>query len=226
MQDALATTWKATFPGMRFLSYRITSAVPYDAAIHNKIRDDPEFFVRWEHEAGNSSAPGNGSVCQNYLSPCFNDPRRINDPDHNCSFEIRAAAYNWNHPGVGDWYLEHVLYPSLLHCDGIWLDGNGFDNGAWMCSGFCCGAKNASLAPFYTIYKLHRFTKTGSGQTQGNVQKRCVFPGFGAENSPQNQSMIDSFKAAQLVRMRLFLRRFLPHTGYVPSQARDSHQKR
>ena len=32
-----------------------------------------------------------------------------------------------------------MIYPSLTHCDGIWLDGNGYDNGAWMCSGFCCG---------------------------------------------------------------------------------------
>ena len=23
--------------------------------------------------------------------------------------------------------------------NGIWLDGNGYDNGAWMCSGICCG---------------------------------------------------------------------------------------
>jgi hypothetical protein len=160
MQDALARKWKAAFPGgMRFLSYRITSAVPYDAVINEKMVSAPDFFVRWEHEA-NSSTPGNGSICQNYLSPCFNDPRRINDPTHNCSFEIRAAAYNWNNPAVGDWYLENVLYPSLVHCDGIWLDGNGFDNGAWMCSGFCCG--------------------------------------FGAHNSPQNQTMIDGFKTAQL----------------------------
>jgi hypothetical protein len=159
MQDALATTWKAQFPGMRFLSYRITSAVPYDAVIHDKIVSDPDYFIRWEHLPG-STSPGNGSVCFNHLSPCFNDPRRINAPQHNCSFEIRAAAYNWNNPHVGEWYLQNVLYPSLVHCDGIWLDGNGFDNGAWMCSGFCCG--------------------------------------FGASNSPLNQSMIDSFKAAQL----------------------------
>jgi hypothetical protein len=34
MQDHLATTWKAAFPGgLRVLSYRITSAVPYDAVI-------------------------------------------------------------------------------------------------------------------------------------------------------------------------------------------------
>lgn len=29
--------------------------------------------------------------------------------------------------------------PALDHADGIWLDGNGYDNGAWMCSGVCCG---------------------------------------------------------------------------------------
>jgi hypothetical protein len=79
MQDALATTWKAQFPGMRFLSYRITSAVPYDAVIHDKIVSDPDYFIRWEHLPG-STSPGNGSVCFNHLSPCFNDPRRINAP--------------------------------------------------------------------------------------------------------------------------------------------------
>ena len=75
-QDALATKWKTQFPGMRYLSYRITSAVPYDAVIHEKIVSDPDFFVRWEHEAG-STVPGNGSVCHNHLSPCFNDPVRF-----------------------------------------------------------------------------------------------------------------------------------------------------
>ena len=159
MQDALATKWKQEFPGgLRFLSYRITSAVPYDAVIHSKMLSNPEFFLRWEHEPG-STKPGNGSVCQNYLSPCFNDPHRINAPAHGYSFEIRAASYNWHDPRVGEWYLANVLYSSLAHCDGIWLDGNGFDNGAWMCSGFCCG--------------------------------------FNASNSPQNQTAIDAFKAAQ-----------------------------
>jgi hypothetical protein len=138
MQDSLAIEWKSHFPGMRFLSYRIMSAVPYDKVISDKIVSDPDFFVRWKHQP-NSSKQGNESVCYNNLSPCFNDPHRINAPGHNCSFEIRAAAYNFLNPAVGDWYLSNVLYRSLLHADGMWLDGNGYDNGAWMCSGICCG---------------------------------------------------------------------------------------
>ena len=43
------------------------------------------------------------------------------------------------------WYLEEVIKPALNYSDGVWLDGNGPDNGAWMCSGICCGfgAKNS-----------------------------------------------------------------------------------
>lgn len=48
MQDELADTWKGLFPGMRFLSYRILSAVPYDVLIHEKILSDPDYFVRWK----------------------------------------------------------------------------------------------------------------------------------------------------------------------------------
>jgi len=172
MQDALAVQWKSHFPGMRFLSYRIPSAVPYDAVVRDKIVSDPDFFVRWSAEPSNQTksdqkcaAPGSlgscgvGDVCYNNISPCFNDPQRINAPAHNCSFQIKAAAYNWLNPAVGDWYINNVLLRSLEHADGIWLDGNGYDNGAWMCSGICCG--------------------------------------FGAQNSPLNQMQIDSFCAAE-----------------------------
>jgi hypothetical protein len=68
MQDALASEWKSTFPNMKFLSYRIQSAVPYDKVVGDKIKSDPDFFVRWTHEPG-STVSGNGSVCYNYLSP-------------------------------------------------------------------------------------------------------------------------------------------------------------
>jgi hypothetical protein len=57
-QDALATKWKTQFPGgMRFLSYRILSAVPYDKVIRDKIVSQPDYFVRWKHQP-NSTAPG------------------------------------------------------------------------------------------------------------------------------------------------------------------------
>ena len=38
-----------------------------------------------------------------------------------------------------DWFIEKVVAPSLKVADGIWLDGIGPDNGAYMCSGVCCG---------------------------------------------------------------------------------------
>eukprot|EP00947_MAST-08B_sp_MAST-8B-sp1_P001235 g1235.t1 len=146
LQDELALRWKAKFPDMRMLQYRILSAVPYDPVVQNKIESDPNAVVRWRHQPG-SAAPGNGSVCYNYKSGCFNDPHRINDPANRCSFPIRAAAYNWSNPALGDWFLEQVVKPSMVHADGIWLDGIGPDNGAYMCSGVCCGfgAHNSPL---------------------------------------------------------------------------------
>eukprot|EP01063_Lacrimia_lanifica_P007479 TRINITY_DN14786_c0_g1_i1.p1 TRINITY_DN14786_c0_g1~~TRINITY_DN14786_c0_g1_i1.p1 ORF type:complete len:431 (+),score=45.98 TRINITY_DN14786_c0_g1_i1:105-1397(+) len=133
MQDALALKWKGRFPQMRFLQYRILSAVPSDAVVHRKITSDPDAAVRWRHLPG-SDRPGNGSVCYNYLSSCFNDPKRMNDPLNECPFEIRAAAYNWSNPAMPEWYLNAVVKPAMVHADGIWLDGIGPDNGAWMCS--------------------------------------------------------------------------------------------
>ena len=138
MQNNLSEYWKSSFPTMRFMSYRILSAVPYDMIVRDKMLSNPEYFIRWNHLPG-STEPGNGSICYNYISACFNDPTRINDPSHHCSFEIRAAAYNWVEPGVIDWYVNSVIAPALDHCDGVWLDGNGPDNGAYMCSGICCG---------------------------------------------------------------------------------------
>ena len=105
MQDALAQKWKRTFPDMRFLQYRILSAVPYDMVVQDKILSDSDAVVRWRHQP-NSTAPGNGSVCYNYQSACFNDPTRINSPEHHCSFEIRAAAYNWSNPTLSSWFID------------------------------------------------------------------------------------------------------------------------
>ena len=155
MQDALAARWKDVFPTMRFLSYRILTAVPYDMIVQDKIASDPDFFVRWESDAGLAARKAQqcptdgcraGGVCYNYISGCFSDPKRINNPANNCSFEIRAAAYDFKKPEVREWYVQNIIAPTLKVADGAWLDGNGPDNGAWMCSGICCGF-NASNSP-------------------------------------------------------------------------------
>lgn len=122
MQDALTLQWKAMFPDMKYLQYRILSAVPYDMVVQNKILTDHDAVVRWRHEPG-SETPGNDSVCYNYKDACFNDPKRINNPAHNCSFEIRSSAYNWSNPALADWYLNDVIKPTMVHADGVWLDG-------------------------------------------------------------------------------------------------------
>ncbi len=158
-QRQLAATWKANFTGLRFLTYRILDAVPYDMVVQDQIEQHPEYFVRWMHEPG-SAAPGNESVCYNYRDACFNSPTGINDPANNCSFQIRAAAYNWADPAVRAWYQANIIEPALEYADGMWLDGNGPDNGAYMCSGICCG--------------------------------------FGADNSPHNQSEIDAYCAGEV----------------------------
>ena len=48
---------------------------------------------------------------------------------------------------VAPWFIKEVIAPSVVHADGIWLDGIGPDNGAYMCSGVCCGygAENSPL---------------------------------------------------------------------------------
>ena len=102
--------------------------------------------MRWKHQPG-STAPGNNSICYNYKDSCFNDftpgHGRINDPAHNCSFAIRSAAYNWANPDVVPWFIDALIKPAIegtdAYADGMWLDGIGPDNGAYMCSGVCCG---------------------------------------------------------------------------------------
>ena len=46
-QDALTLKWKAKFPDLRMLQYRILSAVPYDMVVQNKITSDHDSVVRW-----------------------------------------------------------------------------------------------------------------------------------------------------------------------------------
>ena len=108
------------FPTMRFLQYRILSAVNYDMAVQNKIQSDTNAVIRWRHAPGNASIPGNGSVCWNYISECFNDPHRINNVANKCGFHISAAAYNWTNPTLKDWYIKELIAPSLVHADGVW----------------------------------------------------------------------------------------------------------
>lgn len=164
-QDALAQKWKSKFPDVRMLQYRILSAVPYDMVVQNKILHDKDSVIRWRTEPSSSTkksqgCPTNGckadDVCYNYKSGCFNDPKRINNPANKCNFEIRAAAYNWSNPTMASWFLDDVVKPAMIHGDGIWLDGIGPDNGAYMCSGVCCG-----------------YGADNSPVTQGEIDSHC-----------------------------------------------------
>ena len=143
MQDQLANWTKTTFPGSRVLEYRIGDAVPYAEIVHDKMVSDPEAFVRWHHPPHN-----NGSICQNYYAGAFVDPTRINSKAHNCSFQIHSAAYDFTQPAVREWYLDNIIKPTMVVADGAWLDGDGPDNGAWMCTagthGKFYGAPNVS----------------------------------------------------------------------------------
>jgi hypothetical protein len=42
-----------------------------------------------------------------------------------CDFHISAAAYNWSNPSLAAWFIKDVVAPTLVHADGIWLDGIG-----------------------------------------------------------------------------------------------------
>ena len=158
-QDALTLKWKSAFPTMKMLQYRILSAVNYDMVIQNKIDSDPDAVVRWGATSlGGAGAPGkcpsgfsgncsSGDIAWNGKSGCFNDPKRINNEANKCSFHISAAAYNWSNPAMSDWFQKEVVAPTLVHADGIWLDGIGPDNGAYMCAGVCCGFDAVSTLP-------------------------------------------------------------------------------
>lgn len=96
-QDAFALATKATFPGTRILQYRITGAVPYDALVHSAIVEHPEYFVRWS----------NGSVCQMWFE-------ESGTTGHNCSWPIRASAYDFSQAVVRDWFLENIIKPVMV----------------------------------------------------------------------------------------------------------------
>ncbi len=121
LQDAFAAATKKTFPRAKVLEYRITDAVPYDPLVHDLIVNKPEYFVRWTHAPNN-----NGSVCQ---MPYEENKTK----GFNCSWPIIASAYDWSQPVVQQWFLENIVKPTLVVGDGVWLDGDGPDNGAYMC---------------------------------------------------------------------------------------------
>ena len=121
-QDKFTLATKAALPGTRVLEYRITSAVPYAGVVYDKMLSDPSYFVLWHH-----APTANGSICQQ-------------GPEHGtegqgCSYPIAAAAYDWTQAAVREWWLDNVIKPTMVVADGAWIDGDGPDNGAWMCSG-------------------------------------------------------------------------------------------
>ena len=130
MQDELAKSIKTSNPGTRVLEYRIDDAVSYDPVVHNKMPSDPAAVVRWHHKPHN-----NGSICENWDGGAFIDPTRINNPKNNCSFHISSsAALDYTQPAVRTWYLDNIIKPTMKVGDGAWLDGDGPDTGAWMCT--------------------------------------------------------------------------------------------
>jgi hypothetical protein len=88
--------------------------------VHDLIVAHPEFFIRWP----------NGSVCEMPY-----EEHGTGGPVNNCSWPIRAAAYDFSQAAVRAWFLDNIVAPTLVVADGVWLDGDGPDNGAWMCSG-------------------------------------------------------------------------------------------
>ena len=50
-------------------------------------------------------------------------------PGDNCAWEIRAAAYDFSQQIVREWFLNNIIKPVMVHGDGVWLDGDGPDNG-------------------------------------------------------------------------------------------------
>jgi len=121
-QDAFAVATKAAFPAARVLQYRVTSAVPYAAVVHDAIVERPEMFIRWA---------ANNSVCQ---MPYVEH----GTAGQGCAWDIVASSYNFADAATRAWFVDNIIAPSLAKADGVWLDGDGPDNGAWMCSGQCC----------------------------------------------------------------------------------------
>jgi hypothetical protein len=151
MQDAFAIATKKAFPGTRVLLYRITGAVPYAGIVHDLMLSNPEYFVRWHNPPNN-----NGSICRAWVArylpsvrplpphlPPHTLPHAVmpyaehgtGRPGDNCDWPIIAAAYDFSNPVVRTWFQTNIIAPAMVHGDGVWLDGDGPDNGSWMCSG-------------------------------------------------------------------------------------------
>lgn len=120
MQNNFTIQTKQVFPDVRILQYRITSAVPYAKVVHDAMLSNPEYFVSWIH--------GNGSMCQMPYE-------EHGTTNQSCAWPIIASAYNWSNPDTQVWFLENIIHPVMEYADGAWIDGDGPDNGAWMCSG-------------------------------------------------------------------------------------------
>lgn len=123
-QDAITLATKATFPGARVIQYRIGTAVPYAEVVHTAMVDHPEWFVRWHH-----APTDNGTVC---TVPAEAQTGR---PGDNCSWPIRAGMYDFSQTIVQSWWLNEIIKPAMRLADGVWIDGDGPDNGAYQCAG-------------------------------------------------------------------------------------------
>ena len=123
-QNAITLSTKADFPGARVLQYRIGTAVPYAEIVHTAMVEHPEWFVRWHH------APNDN------MTVCTVPPEaQTGRPGDNCSWEIRAGMYDFSQPLVQTWWVDNIIKPGMLYADGIWIDGDGPDNGAYECAG-------------------------------------------------------------------------------------------
>lgn len=110
-QDVFTLQTKATFPGTRVLQYRITTAVPDDGIVHDKMVSDPSAFIRWHHAPND-----NGTICQMPYAEA-----KTGRPGDNCSWPIIASGYDYSQQEVQDWYLENIIKPVMKHADGVWL---------------------------------------------------------------------------------------------------------
>lgn len=136
-QDAITVQTKADFPGTRVVQYRIGTAVPYAEVVHTAMVEHPEWFVRWTHPPTN-----NGSVCT--VPPEAQTDR----PGDNCSWPVRAGMYDFSQKLVQDWWNANIIAPAMKLADGVWIDGDGPDNGAYQCSGSCACFRDPRRRPY------------------------------------------------------------------------------
>ena len=191
-QDAVAVATKRTFPGSRVLQYvrggrkarsppppptpprtssrslvqRILDAVPYAAIVHDLLSAHPEYFVRWTH-----APTDNGTVCE--MPP---EEGTTGAAGANCSWPIRAAAYDWTQPAVVEWFVENIIAPTLRVADGAWLDGDGPGNGAWACSGTYNRANLPAPYPALNVSETAAFV-AGAARAAAAAQAHLIAHG-------------------------------------------------